>query len=140
MKMVFFRLSFVVAALVSVIALAGCVERELTINTEPQGGLVFLNDEEIGTSPVTVSFSWYGDYSVRVSKEGYETLNTHRKLDAPLHDRFPLDFFADILWPADITDSYDWTFKLKKYQAPDRKELLEKAEAMKQEAAYDLNM
>jgi hypothetical protein len=63
--------------------LTGCVERKLTINTEPQGALVILNDEEIGTSPVTVSFEWYGDYWVRISKEGYESLNTHRPLKGP---------------------------------------------------------
>ena len=43
-----------------VFLLSGCVERRLTINTMPQGGLIVLNDEEIGTSPVTVSFNWSG--------------------------------------------------------------------------------
>ena len=66
-------------SLIATIILSGCVERRLTINTEPQGALVVLNDEEIGQSPVTVSFNWYGDYNVRISKEGFETLNTHRK-------------------------------------------------------------
>ena len=51
--------------------LTGCVERELTITTKPQGALVVLNDEEIGTSPVTVPFNWYGDYRVRISKSGF---------------------------------------------------------------------
>ena len=64
--------------LIACLFITGCVERKLTINTEPQGALVILNYEEIGTSPVTVSFSWYGDYRVRISKQGYETLNTHR--------------------------------------------------------------
>ncbi|MHC4510118.1 MAG: PEGA domain-containing protein, partial [Planctomycetota bacterium] len=72
--------------------LCGCVERKLTINTEPQGALVTLNDEEIGESPVTVGFNWYGDYCVRLSKEGYETLNTHRELEGPWYDDLPFDF------------------------------------------------
>jgi len=42
----------VVCVMVSMV-LTGCVERKLTINTEPQGALVVLNDEEIGQSPVT---------------------------------------------------------------------------------------
>ncbi len=62
-----------VVGLVAVTILSGCVERKLTINTAPPGAMVVLNDEEIGTSPVTVSFEWYGDYNVRVSKEGFET-------------------------------------------------------------------
>ena len=37
---------------------AGCVDRKLTINTSPSGALVYLNDEEIGVSPVTTSFNF----------------------------------------------------------------------------------
>jgi hypothetical protein len=65
----------------------GCVERKLTIITEPSGALVALNDEELGTSPVTVGFEWYGDYNVRISKEGFQTLITHKNLKRPLKDR-----------------------------------------------------
>jgi len=48
---------------------AGCVERRLKINTSPTAAQVILNDEQIGPSPVTVTFQWYGDYNVRISKE-----------------------------------------------------------------------
>ena len=90
----------------------GCVERELTINTEPAGAAVILNDEEIGTTPVTVGFNWYGDYNVKITKDGYETLKTHRKMKRPLHDRFPFDFLAENVWPGRIVDSYQWQFDL----------------------------
>ena len=93
-----------------------------------------LNDEEIGTSPVTVGFNWYGDYKVRLSKEGYETLNTHRELKAPLHDNFPFDFFAEILWPEKIVDKYEWDFELAAYQVPERNELIQSAENLRQQA------
>jgi hypothetical protein len=116
---------------------AGCVERRLTINTEPAGALVWLNDEEIGASPVTVEFNWYGDYKVRVSKEGYETLNTHRKLEAPLHDGFPIDFFAEVIWPGRIVDEYEWSFRLQEYQPPQHAELIDAAQQMKQTAAAE---
>ncbi len=113
--------------------LAGCVERKLTINTEPQGALVLLNDEEIGTSPVTVSFEWYGDYWIRISKEGYETLNTHRPLKGPWYDEFPFDFFAQIISPDRIVDSYEWTFELEPKKQISREELIQNAEKLKKE-------
>ena len=111
--------------------LAGCVERKLTINTEPEGALVILNDEQIGNSPVTVAFNWYGDYGVRASKEGYQTLQTHRELKAPWHDWFPLDFFAQVLYPGRIVDHYEWTFELAPRQTLTREELIEKAHALR---------
>jgi len=110
--------------------LAGCVERNLTINTQPQGALVLLNDEEIGLSPVTVSFEWYGDYNVRITKEGYETLNTHRELKAPWYDQFPFDFFA-MLNPKRTVDSFEWTFELAPQKELTREELIEKAKKLK---------
>jgi len=127
-------------ALVCAVAfvLTGCVERKLTINTEPAGALVWLNDEEIGASPVTVEFNWYGDYKVRISKEGYETLDTHRELEAPLHDGFPIDFFAEVIWPGRIVDEYEWSFRLQEYQPPQRSELIEAAQKMQQVAAAEL--
>jgi len=124
-------LLFVVAAALAAVLLCGCVERKLTINTEPQGALVTLNDEQIGVSPVTVSFNWYGDYWVRVSKEGFETLDTHRELKAPLHDRFPFDFFAGVLYPGQVTDDYEWTFELAPRQDLTREQLLEQADALR---------
>jgi len=108
------------------IILSGCggVSRQLTIKTDPPEALVFLNDEEIGLSPVTVSFNWYGDYSVRVSKLGYETLNTHRLLKPPWYDGFPFDFIASFCWPERTVDEYEWDFKLEPYQPPEKNELI----------------
>ena len=116
-----------------VLSLSGCVERKLTINTRPEGAVVVLNDEEIGESPVTVNFNWYGDYRVRISKDGYETLNTHRKLKGPWYDYFPFDFFAQIIVPNRIVDSYEWTFELPSEQQISREELIQKAQEMKKQ-------
>ncbi len=130
-------LTLMAAVSLSILTLTGCVERKLTINTEPAGALVWLNDEEIGASPVTVEFNWYGDYKVRISKEGYETLNTHRELKGPLHDAPILDFFAEVLWPGRILDEYEWTFNLSPYQPPQREELIRAGHQMKQTAAVE---
>ncbi|MCK4752485.1 MAG: PEGA domain-containing protein [Planctomycetes bacterium] len=126
-------LSLCVVCLIISLFLFGCVERQLTINTVPQGALVVLNDEEIGISPVTVSFNWYGDYNVRISKDEFETLKTHRELKGPWYDKFPFDFFAGIVNPKRIVDSYDWTFKLKEKQVPNREELVEAAQKLKEQ-------
>ena len=118
---------------VAMAVLSGCVERTLTINTRPQGAMIVLNDQQIGASPVTVPFNWYGDYWVRVSLDGYETLNTHRKLNAPLYDHKPLDFFVQILYPGHIVNSYEWTFDLTKKEYPTRDTLIENARSLHEE-------
>ncbi|OHB61314.1 MAG: hypothetical protein A2167_09040 [Planctomycetes bacterium RBG_13_46_10] len=121
------------AGLIAGLLINGCVERKLTINTEPQGAIVVLNDEEIGTSPVTTSFEWYGDYAVRISKEGFETLKTHRNLKRPLHDYFPFDLFANCLSPKRTVDAYQWSFTLTPQTQPSREELIQDAQELKKQ-------
>ena len=124
-------LAITAMSLLVLMVFAGCVERELTINTRPQGAIVALNDEEIGESPVTVNFNWYGDYCIKISKEGYETVNTHRELKGPWYDHFPFDFFAQIVNPNRIIDSYEWTFELSPGKQISRDELIQNANELK---------
>lgn len=112
---------------------SGCVERKLTIRTTPENALVTLNDEEIGTSPVTVSFQWYADYHVRVTKAGYNTLETHQELRAPWYDHFPFDFFAQILTPKRIVDKHEWSFDLTPAEPADRDAVIQQAQALQLE-------
>ena len=123
----------ILVVVIGLTTFAGCVERELTINTKPQGAVVALNDEEIGESPVTVNFNWYGDYCIRISKEGYETMNTHRELKGPWYDHFPFDFFAQIVNPDRIVDSYEWTLELSPGGQISRDELIQNAEELKKQ-------
>lgn len=111
---------------------AGCVQRKLTIVTEPAGALVLLNDEEIGISPVTVGFEWYGDYTVRISKDGFQTINTHQNLKRPLDDFVGIDLIADICTTK--THEYTWTFKLDPYQQIEKDELIKSALSLQKEA------
>ena len=125
-------------AVVLVVLTSGCVERKLTIVTEPSEAIVWLNDEEVGTTPVTVNFNWYGDYNVRIEKDGYTILNTHRELERPTHDKFPFDFFAEVMTPKKIVDEYIWTFELEAYQPASSEELVIAAEELRQRANNEL--
>jgi len=122
---------FVFVAVGLTVVLAGCVERTLTINTEPQGAMVALNDEQIGVSPVTVSFNWYGDYRVEASKNGYQRLATHRKLKGPWYDYPPFDLLVQVLDPTRVVDAYEWTFELEPKEYPTRQALIESARALR---------
>ncbi len=129
---------FVVAVVLAAVCFyAGCVERKITIITDPPGALVALNDEEIGTSPVTVGFEWYGDFAVRISKEGYQTLHTHQNLKRPLKDVFPFDLMADTCTTK--IDSYTWTFKLEPNVPVEKDELIKSAVALQKETMAEPN-
>jgi hypothetical protein len=115
------------------LASAGCVRRTLIIETEPQGALVFLNDEEIGRSPVQTDFLWYGDYDIVARREGYQTLHTHERINAPWYQLPVVDFFTELLYPGRIHDQRLMSFALESESLPTTEELLENAEQMRTE-------
>lgn len=76
----------VLCALCGAMALAGCVDRRISITSEPSGAQVFLNDTDVGRTPVEVNFTYFGTYDVRLHKDGYEPLVTKAKANAPIHE------------------------------------------------------
>lgn len=113
-------------------ATAGCVRRTMTINTEPQGASVWLNDEEIGRTPVSVDFQWYGDYDVVARLAEYETLRTHQQINAPWYQTPGIDFVAEVLYPGWIVDARELHFELSPESLPTRDELLDNAKDMRE--------
>ncbi|QOJ04609.1 MAG: PEGA domain-containing protein [Planctomycetia bacterium] len=119
----------------SAVGLAGCVERTVTINTEPAGATVILNDQEVGQSPVKVPFTWYGDYDIILRKPGYETIQTNRKIKAPWYQTPFIDLFAECLVPFTIYDERDLgTFALSPIAPVPQDQLLQNAAELKQRA------
>src|SRR4051812_32885572 len=89
----------------------GCVEQTMKLDSDPPGALVYLNQQEIGRTPLTRDFKWYGDYDVTLRLEGYETLKTHQKVIAPAWNWVPLDLLAE-LWPFPVRDQRYFSYKL----------------------------
>jgi PEGA domain-containing protein len=127
------RLLFAVVVLVALTAgLGGCVERELQVNSDPQGALVYLNDQEVGRTPLRQDFTWYGTYDVAVRKDGYQTLKTESPVIAPWWQWIPFDFVADIL-PFRLKDSHalHYTLKPTPETAEDPDRLVQRGQAMR---------
>ena len=112
---------------------AGCgnVVREWTICSEPSGALVEVSGKEVGRTPVTITFTYYGDYPVILRKEGYETLCTSVNLDPPWYQYPGIDFFTEVL-PVSHQDLRQSMHELKKKKTPSEKELLERAKDLRE--------
>lgn len=108
-------------------ALGGCVERRLVITSEPAGATVYLNDAELGRTPLEVDFTYFGTYDVRLRKDGYEPLVTSRNAKAPFHEWPGVDLAA-MLIPVTKRTRIDWHFDLVPADA-DENALLERASA-----------
>ena len=90
---------------------AGCVRRTISIRSEPPGALVWLNDREVGRTPVEVDFLYYGEYDVRIERNGYEPLMTSGKAEAPFWDWAGIDLFSELM-PLDLHSRVVWNYAL----------------------------
>ena len=107
------------AAVAMWLCLPGCLERTITVTSTPPGALVCLNGTEVGRTPVTTAFTFYGDFDVQVRKEGYEPLLTHKKANAPIYEYAPFDLAATA-WPGRIRTDRHWHFDLVPLAQPTR--------------------
>ncbi len=108
----------------------------MTINTDPQGAAVTLNDQLVGTSPVTVDFTWYGDYDVILRKESFETLSTHHRINAPWYELPGLDFISEALVPWTIEDKESMSFALAAKQPVDKDALMKNAVELRERTLF----
>ncbi len=120
----------ILAGCALVLAMAGCVERTLTITSEPSGALVYVSSTEIGRTPVTVPFTWYGHYEIILRREGCQTLKTSEKINPPYYEVPPLDLFSAIA-PWTYHDNREFHYQLDKQVVPSDKELIGRAEELR---------
>jgi len=121
---------WIMIACVGAALMCGCVEREMTITSEPEGALVFVSDREIGRTPVTLPFTWYGDYDIILRRDGCETLKTHAEINAPWYEVPPLDLFSHMA-PWTYRDQRYLRYSLIQRKEPSDEDLIKKADALK---------
>ena len=111
-------------------SLAGCVERRLFIDSDPPGALVWLNDAQLGRTPVDVRIVHDGTYDLRLEKEGYEPAVMGAKVEGPLLDAVPLDLVVELL-PTNTRYETRWKIALKQRNDSEAA-LVERAESMRE--------
>ena len=113
-------------------SLAGCVERTLTVRSDPPGARIYLDDVERGETPCTFEFNFYGHRELVLRKDGYQTFKQTVVVKAPLHSVFPLDIFFDLLWPLTIEENHPYEVVLQPLTKPDPEKLIFRARELRE--------
>jgi hypothetical protein len=92
------------AAAAAVLSSPGCVQRRMTIRSNPPGALVYVDDYPLGSTPVSHDFVYYGTRKIRLVKDGYETLTVRQPFPVPWYEIFPLDFVTENIIPWEVRD------------------------------------
>lgn len=119
----------------SVPLLTGCVERRISITSEPAGAIVWVNDVEVGRTPTETNFKHYGKYDVRLELDGYDTLQTVGNASTPWWDFPGPDLFAEAVpgarnterWHFVLTPTLSTTMPREQFE----RDLIERAHALR---------
>jgi hypothetical protein len=112
------RSFYLLILVTAVFAFSGCVTRSITVKTNPSNALVYIDDELIGESPVSMPFAFYGTRKVMIERKDEDGVLTHErtivfeKIKAPVYEIFPLDFFSELVWPFKIKDDQVLSYNL----------------------------
>lgn len=112
----------------------GCVERRMTIRSEPPGALVELDGQPIGSAPASTSFTYYAPRKIRLTLDNYETLTVIQEVPAPWWDNLLTEFFTEHLIPFTIRDERTFVYEMPPRRVVTAEQVLQQAQQLRDEA------
>ena len=133
-----FKLSWIAAVGCFLLADTGCVRRKLTIRSQPEGALVYVDQQEVGQTPLSVPFTYYGTREIILEKDGYQTVKEKHRIRLPWYQIPPLDFISENLISKEIHDERVLDFQLQPQVPTDETQLQQRAEQLRQNVSQGL--
>jgi hypothetical protein len=103
----------------------------MTIRTSPPGAQVFVDDQEIGTTPCSASYVYYGTRKITIMKDGFRTETIYQRFNPPWYEWPGLDFVSENLWPWEIRDERVADLALVPEEIVPQQKLVERAQALR---------
>ena len=98
--------------LFSVLAMCagGCVARTLTV-TSPRPDReykLYIDGRHVGATPYTSTFVFYGTHELMAEDSTGRIYVQDMRISRPWYEYFPIDLFADVLYPAVIENRFSF--------------------------------
>ncbi len=119
-------------SLVLMALLPGCLRRRMIVRSNPPGAMAYVDNQQIGTTPCSTDFTYYGTREIRLVKPGYETLTVNQPIPAPWYEIPPLDFVSENVVPREIQDYRTLSYNLIPQVIVPTDQLLGRAEQLRQ--------
>lgn len=130
--------TFVLFAVLATSLQSGCVHRRVTINSNPTGALVRIDGKDVGYTPASLDYTWYGTREVQLLKDGYETQTQLIKIAPPWYQRIPVDLLSDNLLGTHIRDQRRFDLQMQPKQPEDSSNVIQRGRALRSEAVHGL--
>ena len=128
----------VLLALLAPSFLSGCVHRRVTINSNPAGALVRIDGKDVGYTPASIDYTWYGTREVQLLKDGYETQTQLINIAPPWYQRVPLDFLSDNFLGTHIRDQRRFDLQMQPKRPDVSSDVIQRGRSLRSEAVHGL--
>jgi hypothetical protein len=112
--------------------LYGCADRRIIIRSEPEGAKVIVDSKEMGVTPCSFPFTYYGTREIILKKNGYQTMRILKQINAPFIHIFPFDVLI-LFVPYPLKDHRDFSYILVAYNKSDVKDILKRGDDLKKQ-------
>jgi PEGA domain len=112
----------------------GCMHRRLTVRSDPPGAAVLVDGDELGFTPVSLDYNYYGTREITLVKDGYKTVTLNQKISTPWYQVFPLEFFSDNLAFTHLRDKREILYTLQPDELVPTGDVLERANNLRSNA------
>jgi hypothetical protein len=109
------------------------VRRRLNVNSNPQGALVYVDNQQVGVTPCSVDFTYYGTREIRLIKPGFETLTVNQPIPAPWYQYIGFDFISENLVATKIRDNRTVNYNLAPQLIVPTQELIDRGNQLRQD-------
>jgi hypothetical protein len=123
--------AWLLVAAVVVASQLGCVRRRMTIRSNPPGALVYVDNYEIGVTPCSTDFIYYGTREIKLVKDGYETLKVTERIWPPWYEYPVLEFISENMVPAEIRDERLLAYNMQPQYIVPTDQLMGRAEGLR---------
>lgn len=113
------------------LACCGCVQRRLIVRSQPEGAFVQIDGQQIGYTPVSVPFTYYGTRDIQLEKDGFKTVKVQQRVRPPWYARFPVSFFSENFSPREIHDERLLDFQMEPKTEVQENLLLDRANGLR---------
>ncbi|MDR0869930.1 MAG: PEGA domain-containing protein [Planctomycetaceae bacterium] len=124
-------ISLLAAVILLTVFSTGCVRRRMTIRSNPPGATVYLDGKELGRTPLSANFDFYGKREFRLVKQGYETKTVIMPVRMPWYEYPGIDFISEVVLPGKLTDHKHYEFDMYPTNVMPTHELVGRAEELR---------
>ena len=103
------------------------MQRRLQIRSQPEGARVAIDRQDVGLTPVSVPYTYYGTREIQLEKDGFKTVRVQQNLRSPWFERFPVSLLSNNFAGREIRDDRLFDFTLEPKQTISESVLLDRA-------------